>query len=31
MILEAERLKFVDDIIDKKGGQGITPLYLLCE
>ena len=31
MILEAERLKFVDEIIDKKGSQGLSPLYLLCE
>jgi hypothetical protein len=31
MILEAEDLKFADDIIDKKGAQGLSPLYLLCE
>lgn len=31
MILEAEDLKFADDIIDKKGALGLSPLYLLCE
>lgn len=31
MILEAVELKFIDDIIDKKGGKGLTPFYLLCE
>ena len=31
MVLEAEDLKFGDDIIDKKEDMGLTPLYLLCQ
>jgi len=31
IVLESEELKFLDDIIDKKDKQGLTPLYLLCE
>ena len=31
IVLEAEELKFSDEIIDKKEFMGLTPLYLLCE
>lgn len=31
IVMEAERLKFLDDIIDRKDNQGLTPFYLLCE
>jgi hypothetical protein len=31
MVLEAEDLKFSDDIIDTKEAMGLTPLYLLSQ
>ena len=31
IVKEAEKLNFIDELIDKKDIDGFTPLYLLCE